>query len=223
MHGGRDRDEGGVGETRRQRTGGGGVLERRVGDVLRDVERDEQGAAQGDLERVGGFRARFRQHRSAKDEGEDDFHRDDADEGGAGGGGAGGVGSNANPGTIYADDTGGKGGNGLAVAITGSSVTYAGGGNGSIDTTQPTGGGGYHGTSTSSIGQRDGTANLGAGGRGGSNPGTTYTEYGGGGSGVVILRVPTVSYSNSTTGNPTVSTSGSDTIMVFTGSGSYKG
>mgnify|MGYP006188923387 CR=1 FL=1 len=42
-----------------------------------------------------------------------------------------------------------------------------------------------------------------------------------GGDGVVILRVPTANYSSSTTGSPTVSTSGSDTIIKFTGSGSY--
>ena len=141
--------------------------------------------------------------------------------GGAGGGGAASVGAIGNPGTIYQDGTGGKGGDGLAVTITGSSVTYAGGGNGSINTTQPTGGGGYHGIEPSLIGQRDGTVNLGAGGRGGSNPGNTYLEYGAGGSGVVILRLLTADYSGSTTGSPTVTTDGSDTILTYTGSGTY--
>ena len=42
-----------------------------------------------------------------------------------------------------------------------------------------------------------------------------------GGSGVVILRMPTDKYSGTTTGSPTVTTSGSDTILTFTGSGSY--
>jgi hypothetical protein len=35
--------------------------------------------------------------------------------------------------------------------------------------------------------------------------------------------VPTVRYTGTTTGSPTVSTSGSDTIMVFNSSGSYTG
>jgi hypothetical protein len=44
-----------------------------------------------------------------------------------------------------------------------------------------------------------------------------------GGSGVVILRMATSDYSGTTTGSPTVTTSGSDTILTFTGSGSYTG
>jgi hypothetical protein len=58
-------------------------------------------------------------------------------------------------------------------------------------------------------------------------PGTTYTitvgggNGGNGGSGVVILSVPTANYSGTTTGSPTVTTSGSNTILTFTGSGSY--
>jgi hypothetical protein len=42
-----------------------------------------------------------------------------------------------------------------------------------------------------------------------------------GGSGVVILRLTTSDYSGTTTGSPTVSTSGGDTILTYTGSGSY--
>jgi hypothetical protein len=37
------------------------------------------------------------------------------------------------------------------------------------------------------------------------------------------LSVPTASYSSTTTGSPTVTTSGSNTILKFTGSGSYTG
>jgi hypothetical protein len=33
--------------------------------------------------------------------------------------------------------------------------------------------------------------------------------------------MPTASYSGTTTGSPTVTTSGTDTIVKFTGSGSY--
>jgi hypothetical protein len=44
-----------------------------------------------------------------------------------------------------------------------------------------------------------------------------------GGSGVVILRMPDASYSGTTTGSPTVTTGvdGTDTVLVFTASGSY--
>jgi adenine-specific DNA-methyltransferase len=56
------------------------------------------------------------------------------------------------------------------------------------------------------------------GGGGADAPGAVG---GAGGKGVVILSVPTSSYSSTTTGSPTISTSGSNTIMVFNGSGSY--
>jgi hypothetical protein len=38
---------------------------------------------------------------------------------------------------------------------------------------------------------------------------------------VVILSVPTANYTGTTTGSPTITTSGSDTIIKFTASGSY--
>jgi hypothetical protein len=37
----------------------------------------------------------------------------------------------------------------------------------------------------------------------------------------VILSVPTARYSGTTTGSPTVTTSGSNTILTFNSSGSY--
>ena len=123
-----------------------------------------------------------------------------------GGGGAGAVGGNAN------------GGNGTASSITGSSVTYAGGGGGYF----PSGAGSSGGTGGGGAGANDpnagtaGTANLGGGGGGGgSNVGGT------GGKGVVILSVPTANYSATSTGSPTITTSGSNTILKFTGTGSY--
>jgi len=68
-------------------------------------------------------------------------------------------------------------------------------------------------------------ANTGSGG-GGSGQGS-YQDYlgigGAGGSGVVVFRMPTESYSGVTTGNPTVTTDGSDTILTYTGSGTYTG
>ena len=62
-----------------------------------------------------------------------------------------------------------------------------------------------------------GTVNTGGGGGGGpfSTLGAT------GGSGVVILSVPTANYSGTTTGSPTITTSGANTIIKFTASGSY--
>jgi hypothetical protein len=131
---------------------------------------------------------------------------------GGGGGGASAVGQDAT-----AFQKGGDGGAGLASSITGSSVTRAGGGGGRNYTgytnSGGTGGGGAGATGGTA---GSGTTNTGSGG-GGAEGGTS----GAGGSGVVILRMPTANYSGTTTGSPTVSTSGSDTILVYNASGSY--
>jgi hypothetical protein len=134
-----------------------------------------------------------------------------------GGGGAGAVGGNGTSGGAS-----GNGGDGTASSITGSSVTRAGGGGGgnggnaSAGSGGTGGGGRGHSGSTPAVA---GTANTGSGGGGGrSNEGN-----GDGGKGVVILSVPTARYSSTTTGSPTVTTSGSNTILQFNGSGSYTG
>jgi hypothetical protein len=133
-----------------------------------------------------------------------------------GGGGASAVGA-AGSGTAS-----GAGGAGTASSITGSSVTYAGGGGGggnSATNTGGAGGSGGGGAGGSSGAGTAGTANTGGGGGGSSN---TLANIGGaGGSGVVILSVPTANYTGVTAGSPTITTSGSNTIIKFTASGSY--
>jgi hypothetical protein len=126
-----------------------------------------------------------------------------------GGGGAGSVGGNS------VSNTGGAGGTGTASSITGSSITRAGGGGGGGNTggSAGSGGGGAGGSGSGSAG----TVNTGGGGGGAGASG----DGGAGGKGVVILSVPTANYSSTTTGSPTVTTSGANTIMQFNGSGSY--
>jgi hypothetical protein len=68
----------------------------------------------------------------------------------------------------------------------------------------------------------NGTANLGGGGGGCGYDGNARLG-GTGGKGVVILSVPTSRYSGITTGSPTITTSGSNTIITFTDSGTYTG
>jgi hypothetical protein len=137
-----------------------------------------------------------------------------------GGGGAGAVGNN-NSGT-----TAGAGGVGLSSSITGSSITRAGGGGGAsysgTSGAGGTGGGGRGAQHITPLSNVAGTANTGGGG-GGAVYDSSYPTGASGGSGVVILRMPTANYSSTTTGSPTVSTSGSDTILVYNSSGTYTG
>ena len=131
------------------------------------------------------------------------------------GGGGGGHSQNGTSGP-----SGGHGGNGTANSITGSSVTYAGGGGASVEHSASAGnagsGGGGAGGNASQDGG-NGTANTGGGGGGAYLPRTP----GQGGKGVVILSVPSANYSGTTSGSPTVTDSGSNKIIKFTGSGSY--
>jgi hypothetical protein len=131
-----------------------------------------------------------------------------------GGGGAGASGGNGTGGG------GGAGGAGLASSITGSTVTRAGGGGGNAYSSSGAGGSGGGGAGRDSGDGDAGTANTGGGG-GGCR--LNSDQGGAGGSGVVVLRVPTASYSGTTTGSPTVTTQGSDKVLLFNGSGSYTG
>jgi hypothetical protein len=121
--------------------------------------------------------------------------------GGGGGGGTSSAGGNAEVTT-----GGGTGGAGLASSISGSSVTYSSGGGGQK---------GYYGLGTDGVNGTgwSNTANRGHGG--------APTTQRAGSSGVVILSVPTANYTGTTTGSPTVTTSGANTILQFTASGSY--
>jgi len=130
--------------------------------------------------------------------------------GSAGGGGAGAVGSDSSP------NLAGDGGDGLQSSITGSATYYAGGGGGAGNNNFGSGGSGGGGAGSPSSGGGSGTANTGGGGGG-----CLSGSGGDGGSGVVILSMPTASYSGTTTGSPTVATSGSNTILTFTGTGTY--
>ena len=122
----------------------------------------------------------------------------------AGGGGTGEAGKNA------PDD----GGDGLVSGITGTATNFGGGGGGA-----PGDGGAGGGTDgvLPSGGSSAAAANSGSGSGGTDGGGTS----GNGGSGVVILRVRTAAYPGTTTGSPTVTTDGEDSIIKFTGSGTY--
>ena len=95
----------------------------------------------------------------------------------------------------------GVAGAGLSIDITGTAVTRAQGGAGGQTSSGATGG-----------------VNTGSGGGGCYN---SNCPAGAGGSGLVVLRMPTADYSGTTTGSPTVTTSGTDTILTYTGSGTY--
>ena len=144
--------------------------------------------------------------------------------GGAGSGsghGGGGGGTSA----VGVDGSGAcTGGAGTASTITGSSVIRGGGGGGTKSGGAAglggSGGGGNGGAGSGGTGTlSSGTANTGGGGGAIQSP--NGASSGAGGSGVVILRMLTSKYSGTTTGSPTVSTTGTDTVLTFTGSGSY--
>ena len=85
------------------------------------------------------------------------------------------------------------------------------------------GGGGTGGNGSTPTAGTAGTVNTGGGGGGGGFlDGVGGAAGGAGGSGVVILSVPTTSFSNTySTSNATITTSGANKIMTFTSSGTY--
>jgi len=130
-----------------------------------------------------------------------------------GGGGSGGNGGSGSENPTQLNLRGGNGGTGVESIITGVTTRWAGGGGGAA---QGPGGigadGGGNGDFTAGS---NGTPNTGGGGGG--------SFYGGaqGGSGCVILKMPTVNYTGTHTGSPTISTTGSFTVLKYTGSGTY--
>jgi len=145
--------------------------------------------------------------------------------GGGGGGGAGQAGTHATN-----QGYGGAGGDGKSSNITGSNVTRAGGGGGGGWGGAPTGdapgGAGGGGTGAAGAGNSaaggNGSVNTGSGG-GGHGRGTSANSNpaGSGGSGVVYLKIPTADYNSSGLSGGSASTVGSDTLLTFTGDGSY--
>jgi len=138
------------------------------------------------------------------------------------GGGGGGGGASGQTGGAGTPSTAGDGGDGTQSSITGTATYYAGGGGASGDVAGVvgTGGQGGGGTGKRQGADADADATDGLGGGGGAHY-LPPSRAGNGGSGVVILSVPTANYSGTTTGSPTITTSGSNTIIKFTGTGSY--
>jgi hypothetical protein len=141
--------------------------------------------------------------------------------GGASGNGYAGASGSYNPnqysgggGGAAAAASGNSGGIGVNTTIRGTSEYFGGGGGG---TSSGSGGAGGGGTGAGVGAGTAGSVNSGGGGGGGNNNGVNN-----GGSGVVILQFPTAYYSGVITGSPTVTTSGANTILTFTGSGTYQ-
>ena len=139
---------------------------------------------------------------------------------GAGGGGTGAVGGGAS------SSAPGAGGAGASITITGTGVNYGGGGGGTGGTgvgyTGPGGAGGSGGGGAGGAYNGSGTAaGVNTGGGGGATGDAGSFTSGAGGSGIVILRMNTSDYSGTTTGSPTVTTVGYETVLTFTGSGTY--
>jgi len=96
---------------------------------------------------------------------------------------AGGGGGGSQVGASASTNFGGKGGDGISSSITGSPVTYCGGGGGTGDAGSGAGGAGGGGAANYGSTGSPGSPNTGGGGGGGAN-----TTPGNGGTGVVIIR-----------------------------------
>ena len=116
------------------------------------------------------------------------------------------------------------GGDGLSSAINGA-TTRGGGGGGHLGPGRGTGGsggGGNGGADPGIPGATPGTANTGGGGGGAAGTGPSLVGQAGG-TGIVVLRMATANFSGTTTGSPTETNDGSDTILTFNSNGSYTG
>jgi hypothetical protein len=140
------------------------------------------------------------------------------DTGGANGGGGGSNGTGGNAGPSGGDQAGGAGGAGTETLITGTSQFLAGGGGGGA---QGPGGAGTNGGGNG-WGQGAGSPSAGTPNTGGGGGGYIFSGANGG-SGVVFLSMPTINYTGTFTGSPTVTTTGSNTVLKYTGSGTYTG
>jgi hypothetical protein len=138
--------------------------------------------------------------------------------GGANGGGGGSNGTGGNAGPSGGDQQGGVGGAGTETLITGTSQFLAGGGGGGA---QGPGGAGTNGGGNG-WGQGAGSPSAGTPNTGGGGGGYIFSGANGG-SGVVFLSMPTINYTGTFTGSPTVTTTGSNTVLKYTGSGTYIG
>ena len=135
--------------------------------------------------------------------------------GGGGGGGASAVGQNGSGGPANETKIGGAGGSGLESLITGTSQYFGGGGGGYGGA--GSGAGGSGGGAAGGLPANNGSVNTGGGGGGPANG----NAGGNGGSGVIYLSMPTLNYTGTFTGSPTVSTTGTSTVLKYTGSGTY--
>jgi hypothetical protein len=96
---------------------------------------------------------------------------------------------------------------------------YSGNYGGNYNSTPAKDAGGGVGDGSESSGSGTNGSNGFGGGGGGSRDYPLYTYSGG--SGVVIMSIPTGSYTGNTTGSPNVAVVGTSTILTFTSNGSY--
>jgi len=109
-----------------------------------------------------------------------------------------------------------NGGDGLTTTLTNPPFSFGGGGAGTSQS--------VYGTASSNGGEGGQSALNGFGGGAGSIRGAAAATTGcAGGSGFVLLSIPTINYSNVVTGNPTISINGLNTVLKFTSSGTILG